>query len=72
MFSLIKQVFNVSLYSRSLATKCLFLNDEPCMVTPTLIDLNPTELKYYPLMISMINALEVVMAYFQKYVFQKK
>ena len=21
-------------------TKCLFLNDEPCMTTPTLIDMN--------------------------------
>ena len=26
-------------------TKCLFLNDEPCMVRPTLIDMNPVELK---------------------------
>ena len=24
--------------------KCLFLNDEPCMVRPTLIDMNPNEL----------------------------
>ena len=29
------------------------LNDEPCMVSPTLIDLNPFELKYYPFMISL-------------------
>ena len=28
-------------------------NDEPCMVRPTLIDLNPVALKYYPLMISL-------------------
>ena len=34
-------------------TKCLFLNDEPCMVRPALIDLNPVELKYYPFMISL-------------------
>ena len=34
-------------------TKCLFLNDEPCMVRPTLIDTNPVELKYYPFMISL-------------------
>ena len=34
-------------------TKCLFLNDETCMVRPTPIDLNPAELKYYPLMISL-------------------
>ena len=32
--------------------KCLFLNDEPCMIRPTLIDLNPVKLKYYPFMIS--------------------
>ena len=31
--------------------KCPFLNDEPCMVRPTLIDMNPNELKYYPFMI---------------------
>ena len=34
-------------------TKCLFLNDEPCMIRPTLIDMNPVELKYYPFMISL-------------------
>ena len=39
----------------SLATKCLFLNGESCMVGPTLIDLNPVELKYYPFMISFDN-----------------
>ena len=56
-FSLITQVFIVLLsFSESLArdqTKWLFLNDEPCMVTSTFIDLNPVELKYYPLMISL-------------------
>ena len=50
MFSIIKQVFTVLLsFSSSLArdqTKCLFLNDEPCMVIPTLIDLSPVDLKY--------------------------
>ena len=52
MFNLIKQVLVVLLsFSESLAcdqTKFLFLNDEPCMARPTLIDLNPFELKYYP------------------------
>ena len=33
-------------FSSSLATKFLFLNNEPCMVRPTLIDLNLVE--YYP------------------------
>ena len=43
-------------FSESLARdrlKCLFLNDEPCMVRPTLIDMNPGDLKYYPFMISL-------------------
>ena len=54
MFSLVEQVFIVLLsFSESLATKCLFLNDEPCMVRPTLIDLNSVKLKYYPLTISL-------------------
>ena len=53
MFSLIKQVFIVLLsFIEYLATKCLFLNDELCMIRPTLIDLNHAELKYYPFMIN--------------------
>ena len=40
-------------FSESLATKSLFLNDEPCMVRPTRIDLNPVELKYYPFTTSL-------------------
>ena len=62
MFNLIKQVFIVLLsFSESLArvakvsdrTKCLSSNDEPCIVRPSLIDLNPVELKYYPFMINL-------------------
>ena len=54
MFSFIKQVFIVLLdFSSSLATKCLSFNDEPCMVRPTVVDLNPVELKYYLFMISL-------------------
>ena len=33
-------------------TKCLFLNGEPCMLRPTLIDMNLVKLNYYPFMIS--------------------
>ena len=43
-------------FSSSLAldqTKCLSLNDEPDMISPTLIDLNPVELKYFPFIISL-------------------
>ena len=57
MFTFIKQVFIVLLsFSSSLAhdqTKCLFLNNEPCMARPTLIDLIPFGLRYYPFMISL-------------------
>ena len=57
MFRFIKQVFIVlSSFSESLArdqAKCLFLNDEPCMVRPCILNaMNPVELKYYPFMIS--------------------
>ena len=39
-------IFRIIVLFSSLAhvadlTKCLFLNDEPCMVRPTLIDINP-------------------------------
>ena len=54
MFSLIKQVFMTLLsFSESLATKCVVLNDKPCMVRPTPIDSNPVEIKYYLFMISL-------------------
>ena len=54
MFSVIKQVFIILLsFSNSLATKCVSLNDEPCIVRSTIIDLNPVELKCYPLIISL-------------------
>ena len=62
MFSLIKQVFIALLsFSGSLAciakvseqTICLSLNDEPCMVNPTLINLNSVELKYYLFIVSL-------------------
>ena len=41
------------IFSSSLATKYLFLNDKPCMIRSTLIDMNPIELKYYPFVISI-------------------
>ena len=62
MLSFIKQVFIVLLgFIESLAhvakisdqTKCLSLNDEPCMVRPILTDLNSVEVKYYLFMISL-------------------
>ena len=64
MFSLIKQVFFVLLSFIVLLSlsmrrwflwpkQCPSLNDEPCIVRPTLIDLNPVEIKYYPFKISL-------------------
>ena len=54
MFSLFKQELIVLLsFSSSWVAKCVSLNDEPCMVRPTLIDLNPVESKYYPPVISL-------------------
>ena len=57
MLSLIKQVVVISLnFNSSLAhdrTEYVLLNDEPCMFRPTLIYLNPVELKYYPFMINL-------------------
>ena len=46
MFELIKQEFLALLsFSRSLPTKCVSLYNEPCVIQPFLIDLNPVELK---------------------------
>ena len=45
MFGFIKQVFIVLLSFRgSLATKCISLNNEPCLTNTTIIDLNPGDL----------------------------
>ena len=40
-------------FTSSLATKCLSLNDEPCMVRSALFNLNNVKFKYYPFMISL-------------------
>ena len=40
-------------FSKSLTTEYLFLNGEPFIVRPTLIDMNPNELKYYPFIVSL-------------------
>ena len=31
----------------------MFLNEEPCMVRPSLIDINHVDLKHYPFIISL-------------------
>ena len=37
-----------------------FLNGEPCMVRPTLIDMNPVEFKYYPFVIRCTGSCNVL------------
>ena len=53
MLSLFVALLSFSKYLVRGQRKCLFLNAEPCMVRPTLIDLNHVELKYYPFMLSL-------------------
>ena len=54
MFSLVKQMFVVLLsFISSLATKCLSLDNEPCMVRSAVFNLNHVKRKYYPFMISL-------------------
>ena len=40
-------------FKGSLATKCVSLNNEPCMTRPTLIDFHSVELNFYSFMISL-------------------
>ena len=42
-----------SSFTKSLATKCMYLNNEPYITRPFLVDLNLVELKYYPFMINL-------------------
>ena len=54
MFWLIKQAFMALLsFSESLATKCVSLDNEPCMTKPTLVDLNHIELDYYSFIMNL-------------------
>ena len=54
MFRLIKHLFIALLsLSGSLATKCVSLNNEPCMIRPTIIDLNSVEHNYYSFMVCL-------------------
>ena len=53
-YLLTKQVFIMVLsFGRSLAKKCVFLINEPCMINLTLIYLKPIELKYDTFMINL-------------------
>ena len=54
MFRLINQVSTAVLrFGRSLVTKCVSLNNKPCMIRSLYIDLNSTEFDYYLFMTSL-------------------
>ena len=54
MFLLFKQVCIALLsFSRSFAARCVSLNNEPCMASPTLVYFNLTKLNHYPFMICL-------------------
>ena len=58
-----------------LATKCVSLNNAPCIAMPTLIDLNPVERIYYSSVISLDKCngnCDVFDALSTKYVFPVK
>ena len=54
MFTFIKQAFIAFLrFSGPLATKCISLNNDPCLARPTFISLILNELHYYPFIVSL-------------------
>ena len=54
MFWLIKQSFLIlPSFSGSLSTKCVLLNNDPYVVSDSLVDLNPIEHNYYLYLISL-------------------
>ena len=54
MLWLIKRVFSaLSSFSGPSVTKYLSLSNERCMARPTLIELNPSDFNYYPVMTSL-------------------
>ena len=40
-------------FSDSLATRCVSLNNNSCLIRSTLVYLNPVELDYFPFIISL-------------------
>lgn len=78
---LIVPVLVMLCFARSLivaeAIKWAYINNQPCMVRPMLIDFNPDELYYSPFIISMssyngiYNTAKDPLKYPSKYVFPK-
>ena len=63
----------ISMVNASNHAKCLLLNNQKCMIQPTLINLHPNEYSqefhYYPFAVKVVILL---MTYLIKYVFQTK
>ena len=72
MFSLFIVLLSFSMSLALDQTKCLILNDEPCMVGATLINMNPVEFKYYSAMISLNKCTGNFDVLSSKICFQKK
>ena len=54
MFIFIKQMLvGLLSFGGSLATKYVSLNNQPCVTKPTLVDLNPDDLRYDPFIFSL-------------------
>ena len=57
VFNFIKFIFTAIIsFGRPLISqyiKCVSLNNQPCMTIPTITDLNPNELHYYPFTVSL-------------------
>ena len=76
MFRWIKQVFVPLLsFSGYLSTQFMSLNNKPCMISLTLIDLNPVSLismHSWLVCINVIKDVMLLMTYLKKYVFPVK
>ena len=53
MLRLIKKVLSALLSFRGYLATSRSLNNEPCMIRPSLFYLNPIEFKYFPFVISL-------------------
>ena len=61
MFRFIKKMFTQLLgFGGSIATKSVYLNNEPCQVRPRLIDVNSNEPIYHPFVVSTNKLKEIV------------
>ena len=50
----------LSIFGELFATKCLFLNNQPCITGLTLINLNPSKLSFYLFVVSVDRSCNTV------------